>query len=346
MKVLEFLAAVLVLFNSSCVLAADKIITGQGLPENYTQVKVELDKKGPTLLFSDSPEMVYENGILYRDTVEGDVRVFFHHVNAMSVNKKIGVIVKNDKQLRPINYSFLKKGLGVDSWNYMYAGKTAQAVYFTEDYHEQGSLGFCTSKEILSGRGVLLEPGKLLVGTLDLHFDKPAEISVVMCDLKSDLESFNDNSPILPMDEHPLRGSFANADWYCKVKDTIVHRENNPYMMELASSEQCFAKGVDATTGLEAENYGNYGIVYTIDFEIAGKEDVKMYLNPLGGLFSGYGILENNDGKEIVAIPQEQLAIGDSYDDMLEIAALKPGKYKFIWSPPGASNLPIRLYWI
>ena len=33
--------------------------------------------EGPKLLFSDSPEMVYETGILYRDTLQGEGRLFF-----------------------------------------------------------------------------------------------------------------------------------------------------------------------------------------------------------------------------------------------------------------------------
>ena len=51
------------------------------VPEKYQDVDVRVLQNGPTLLFSDSPEMVYENGILYKDIVEGEGRVFFHHVN-------------------------------------------------------------------------------------------------------------------------------------------------------------------------------------------------------------------------------------------------------------------------
>ena len=34
-----------------------------------------------TLLFSDSPETVEEDGILYQDTVKGDARLLYYHVN-------------------------------------------------------------------------------------------------------------------------------------------------------------------------------------------------------------------------------------------------------------------------
>lgn len=346
MKLLTIAVVALAMFSSVCASAAERVISGAGLPENVIELKAEVQTSGPTLLFSDSPEMVYNNGILYRDTVEGDVRIFFHHVNAMSANKKLAVIIKNTKQLRPVEYTVTKKGIGTASWNYMYAGKTSQKEYFTaQNVSGQGKLGFCQSEELLTGYGAMLEPGKLLVGTIDLHLSRPAEISVVMCDLKSDLELFNDNGPVLPMDEHPLRGTFKQADWQHKIKTPLTAQIDKHYVLDLAGSEQGFAKGTDGTTGLAAENYGNYGVVYSVEFEVTGSEGVRMFLNPLGGLFSGYGILEHDGRQQLVGLPGEQLAIGDSYDDMLDLGKLSSGSYKFIWSPPGASNLPVRLYW-
>ena len=348
MKLKKYLAAAAaaLLLSVSGTAAAERLISGEGLPENCRQLQASVAKSGPLLLFSDSPEMVYQKGVLYRDVVEGDVRIFFHHVNAMDSNKKIAVLLKNNQGLRPSDYTVKKKGLGTPSWNYMYAGKTSQQEYFShEQQSESGSLGFSRSRELLTGQGMLLAPGKLLVGTIDLHLSRPVEISVLMCDLKNDLELFSSDASVLPMDEHPLRGSFQNADWQYNVKTPIAVNKQQPAMLELAVSCQGFAKGKDATTSLDAENYGNYGVMYDVNFEIGGTEKVKLLLNPLGGLFAGYGILEHNGSRQLLALPGSSLSIGDSYDDMLEVATLEPGKYKFIWSPPGASNLPVRLYW-
>ncbi len=349
MKLKQYLAAALtagLLLTAGGAEAAEHLVSGQGLPENCRELKATVAKSGPLLLFSDSPEMVYQKGVLYRDVVQGDVRIFFHHVNAMDSNKKIAVMLKNNQGLRPSEYTIKKKGLGAPSWNYMYAGKTSQQEYFAgQQPPESGTLGFSRSKELLTGTGMLLAPGKLLVGTVDLHLSRPVEISVIMCDLKNDLELFNSDAPVLPMDEHPLRGSFQEADWQYNIKEPIAVSREQPAMLELAASCQGFAKGTDATTSLPAENYGNYGIMYDVSFEIGGTEKVKLVLNPLGGLFAGYGMLEHNGSRQLLALPGNSLSIGDSYDDMLEVATLEPGKYKFIWSPPGASNLPVRLYW-
>lgn len=91
--------------------ASDELITGRGLPETYTEVTAQKTTSGSTLIFSDSPEMVYRNGVLYRDTVSGDVRIFFHHVNAMQTNKKLAVILSNE-QMRPVKYSVANNSIG------------------------------------------------------------------------------------------------------------------------------------------------------------------------------------------------------------------------------------------
>ncbi len=74
----------------------------QGVPD-YQELRAKVKAEGPKLLFSDSPEMVYETGILYRDTLQGEGRLFFHHVNGTSKLKKLAIIVKNNG-LRPVNF--------------------------------------------------------------------------------------------------------------------------------------------------------------------------------------------------------------------------------------------------
>ena len=325
---------------------ADELITGKGLPENYTEVKAAQTTSGSTLIFSDSPEMVYKNGVLYRDTVSGDVRIFFHHVNAMETNKKLAVILKNE-ELRPTDFKVINNSIGNAGWHYLKVGKESQQKYFSGSHQEiSGTLGFGDNVDLLTTNGYVLEPQQLLVGTIDLHTDKPVEISVVMCDENTNYELYNEYAPVQPMDEHPLRGTFNNADWSYNVAQPINTDNGGVYMLELASEEQGFARGKDGTTGLEAVNYGNYGVVYKVDFTISGTKPSALYLNPLGGLFAGYGVLKKAGEEKLIPLPQNKVAIGDSYDDLLKLGDLEPGTYSFIWSPPGASNLPIRLYWM
>lgn len=321
------------------------------VPTDYAQqeAKATLTMTGPKLLFSDSPETVYDNGILYRDKVQGDVRLFLHHVNGVSgTTKKLAVMLKNADSLRPVQYSITRRGEAGYSYDYLAAGKNSQKKYLLEDKQKPvaSKLGFGRSTELLTGRGVAMPSDKLYTETIDLHFDKPVEVSVLMCEAKSDLELFNDAAPILPMDEHPLRGTFEGADWNYKL-DKPIDRPSEALFMELASPSlpEGYAKGVDATTGLPAENYGNYGVIYNVDFAIKGEEPVTFIFNPIGGWFAGYGVLENKTKGErkLIGLTQNQTSVGDPEDEALDLGLLHAGEYRFTWSPPGASNLPVQV---
>lgn len=68
----------------------DQIVHGRMLP---IAMSAPLDTG--TLLFSDSPEYVTDDGILYGDKVTGDVRVYFYHVNQSNIPKKVVVMAYN-----------------------------------------------------------------------------------------------------------------------------------------------------------------------------------------------------------------------------------------------------------
>lgn len=320
------------------------------IPEDYAPKMVESSFKadGPTLLFSDSPETVYHNGILYRDKVQGNVRLFVHHVNGVAGDKKLSVMLKNADQLRPVNYKVTRVGEGAMAADYLRDGKNAQKMYFEakQQKEREGKLGFGRSCELLTGSGLILPTDKLYTAMIDLQLDRPTEISVLMCEPKSDLELYNESAAIQPMDEHPLRGTFANADWNYTLKKAIS-APSESLCLELATSEEGYVKGTDMTTGKAAEDYGNYGVVYKVNFAVTGKEPVSFIFNPIGGAFAGYGVLENKTKGEraLVALPAGQVSVGWNVEEAIDLGLLHAGEYSFIWSPPGASNLPIQLIW-
>ena len=320
--------------------------------ESFIEVQTERRTGGPALIFSDSPEMVYDKGVLYRDTVQGSVRLFFHHVNALNAgSKKLAVLLQNKDSLRPVNYKVTRLGLGSSSYNYLQEGKECQQHYFDDTYQKKlplpaGRLGFARSAELLTGRGFLLRADKLLTGTLDFFTDRPLQLSILLCEPQNALDLYSDTARVLPMDEHPLRGTFANADWEYNVKEPLRFAGGEQYSLCLASAGEGFAKGVDATTGAFAENYGNYGVMYKVNFTVDSQRPVRFLFNPLGGEFAGWGVLEDAQGRRtLLALPPGRLALGRTIEETIELARLKNGRYSFIWSPPGAGNLPVRLLW-
>ena len=92
------------------------------VPEKYQDVDVKVLQSGPTLLFSDSPEMVYENGILYKDIVEGEGRVFFHHVNGTKNTRKLAI------PLTHMPFSRRQKSVSVSFTCMMFCAQTAASA--------------------------------------------------------------------------------------------------------------------------------------------------------------------------------------------------------------------------
>lgn len=61
----------------------------------FASLPAVLEKESGTLLLSDSPEYVNQNGVLAGGTVNGTGRVYFYHVNEMDTPHRVGIVVEN-----------------------------------------------------------------------------------------------------------------------------------------------------------------------------------------------------------------------------------------------------------
>ena len=362
------------------------------VPENYQDVEVQVIQSGPTLLFSDSPEMVYENGILYKDVVEGEGRVFFHHVNGAKNTKRLAVLMRPVNQRTTITWGC--RGIGdPDKWYYVSARK-GQTRYFNDykelwtkarknetkekrdkrkknskgkdslpDYSFYGkvtdmpltTLAKGEYVEVLSQErnmeyaGARLKPEQLLTGMFDFHANHPVEIVIMMCDTKEDVGKFSQEAAVLPMDEHPLRGTYQHADLTYVVKKPVQMKWFQAKALCMADSEDSyFLMGTDRMTGKQTQNHGNYGVIYHVFYSVAGEHPIQLGINPWGGEFHGAGMMISEDRPEVITIPGKSAFFGkgDEVDDVfLHSPNHKRKDVEFIWSPPGASNLPIRAFW-
>jgi hypothetical protein len=126
---------------------------------------------GPKLIFSDSPEMVGKIGIMYRDTVSGPVRLFFHHVNDTRTDKRLAVLLRRTT-IRPTAVSMGRNGISRPNEDWLAAGKEAQSKYYRSVPNGR-KLVLDGPRDILNnGRGYILHPQELVTGIVDLNFDK------------------------------------------------------------------------------------------------------------------------------------------------------------------------------
>lgn len=362
------------------------------VPEKYQDVEVKVLQSGPTLLFSDSPEMVYENGILYKDTVEGDGRVFFHHVNGTKQTRKLAILMRPVKQRTTITWGC--RGIGDPDEDYFISARKGQKRYFNDykDFWNKArkqelaekrdkrtrkakgdgkspdysfyrkvadlpltSLAQGEYVEVLSQArnmkqaGARLKPEQLLTGMFDFHASHPVEIVIMMCNPKEDIETFSQQAAVLPMDEHPLRGTYQHADLTYIVKKPLQMKWYQARALCMADSEdRYFLQGTDRMTGKPTENHGNYGVIYHLLYSVAGEHPVQLGINPWGGEFYGAGLMIKEEKAEVLNIPGKShfFGKGDEVDDIfLHLPNHKRKDAEFIWSPPGASNLPIRAFW-
>ncbi|SFT85613.1 hypothetical protein SAMN02910356_02440 [Selenomonas sp. GACV-9] len=321
---------------------------------------------GGTLLFSDSPEYVTQDGVLYRDTVTGDARVFYYHLNNTDVPKKVVVVLQN--KYDGINVIKLTRGgSSAPSQDYLYVGKTTQMNYFAKGMDDTFVLTRNMGRLLQDQMNTtLVKPGELVAGMYDFHAAQPVEVSVLMMAEDADPLAAARDLPVLPKDEMRLRGTFAGMNRELTVKHIYDPETDGVRYFRVADDERDkFRDGIDATDGSKVRNVGNYGIVYRINIPTRGKKPVQYYLSPLGGVYAGAMLAVSDPaGKKLLPVPAkpffgdkipaaseplpfalgegaEVLAYGTEVADLGVYPSDRP--VYFLYSPPGASNLPVNI---
>ena len=238
-----------------------------GVPA-YEEVKGTITHDGPKLIFSDSPEMVGKIGIMYRDTVEGPVRLFFHHVNDTSTDKRLAVLLRRTT-LRPSLVTLGKNGISRPNEDWLEAGKEAQERYYSST--PNGRKFFLSGpRDILNnGKGYILHPQELVTGIVDLNFERPVEVSFIMMPVDADPRVSAEVYSILPPDEggHVLRVLFEGADVHVTLPDAFDTDKGTIWGLELADdNKDPYVRGIDVTRNEPVVNYGNYGVMYDVNF--------------------------------------------------------------------------------
>lgn len=326
------------------------------------RLPVNVTDTGGTLIFSDSPEYVRKNGILYTDTVSGDARILFYHLNDTGVRKKLAVIVENTA-FEENKIEITRGGFSAPGKNFMSVGKSTQLMYMENNFHDTLKLKSQERKLFQAEMNdVIINPGNLVYGVYDFHASKPVRIFVLMYPQTADPLDFLNIAEILPKDSQKLRGTFKRMNRILTLKkDYDPKVDGIGYVLICDNATDFFKHGIDATDGSEVVNYGNYGINYTLDFRTKAK--TRFCLSPLGGLYAGAVRFSHGKKSGTIATPEGRIYFGDKtpsepphvqkareeglsiLTNQTEISELGvySGKVSFEYSPPGASNLPVNI---
>ena len=326
------------------------------------RLEVDTFDTGGTLLFSDSPEYVKENGILYTDIVEGDVRLLFYHLNESSVNKRIAVVVENvsDK----FNTVDITRGaMSEPSADFLKVGKSVQTGYMEKNFHSSIYMLKGDRKLLVDDiNEYLIKPGQLVYGVYDFYAAHSVRVSVLMYPQTADPLEFVQWAKVLPKDEQRLRGTYSNMNRTLTATKIYDPEEDGiMYIMLADDVNDLYKTGIDSTDNSEVKNFGNYGVNYTIN--IKTKAPTKIALTPLGGVYAGAMRVNYNGESKMIPTPAGRTYFGDKtpkepesvkkareeglslLTTSTELADLGiyEGEVSFEYSPPGASNLPVHI---
>lgn len=345
-KKLVLMLVVLWLLTDSQIQAAKYGLQGVDV-EDLPEWTVIANSDATKLLLSDSPEMVSEDGILYQDQIEGNARLFFYHVNAARDAKRMDVVIEN-KGSKTANITIKRYGLEGPGYNWIAVGKTALQSYLTGSQSYQIHVppkGIKTLSPQISKVAVL--SNMLINGIFDLTADSPVTVKVMMMPVLEDSDVFATQAKVLPPDPVYLRGTFSGANRHVVPIKEYDPQEHGVVAITLADNrEDPYLRGKDAVNGAAVLNYGNYGVVYQIDFPSKSGGRFACYLVPRGGEYAGaIGIQNPGVYWSPLATPQDRLSFGSNKnEDFSFLGTFDSGEpLSFTFSPPGASNLPVKI---
>ena len=359
----KFFVAVAAMATAVLSLITNVATAAINLPSSVMhKLEVYSQDSGGTLIFSDSPEYVRQNGILYTDTVSGEARILFYHLNDSGIRKRFAIIFENTTKEEAV-VEITRGGLSTPNRNYFSVGKIVQTMYMEDDFKDRIELDRYERKVYQPDeKYFLLRPGQLIHGVCDFTANKPVRVYLMMYPEVADPLQFLDRAEILPKDEHRLRGTFKQMNRTLTLKRPYdSERDGLGYVLIGDNISDRFKRGIDATDGSEVINYGNYGINYTLNFRM--KFPTRFCLCPLGGQYAGAMRYKYGENSGVIQVPVHRLYFGDNMPpetaavafaraeglalmtrgtELSELGNYR-GQVSFEYSPPGASNLPVSI---
>ncbi|OAB44125.1 copper amine oxidase N-terminal domain-containing protein [Paenibacillus glacialis] len=308
------------------------------------QVPYMMTSEPTTLIRSNSPETVYSEGVLYRETTSGAARFMVHHVNAVGKDVKMYVIATN-KNAVPTTVNIEDSGFAGPNIYATLVGKLSVERYFQSmkngSAKQDVTLAPGESKIIFNELNeTKLKPMEVISLLADVYSDDPVQYSVIMIDVSKEALSSLPWLQDLGRDGVHNRGTYPDATRLVEYNDVVGTK---PERISLGDNKgDPNLTGLDGMTGLPESNLGNFGVMYKVNMNRVAPNTLITF-NPRGGEYSGM-VLVNG---EIVAVPEGNGASGSLATPNDTSVLYRTGNFEQrveIWftAAPG-SNLPINL---
>ncbi|WP_314585230.1 stalk domain-containing protein [Paenibacillus terrigena] len=293
-----------------------------------------------TLLRSNSPESLSTEGIVFRDTIQGEARFLVHHKNISNQNLKVYVVVTNPGTM-PTNVTVKDVGFAGPNEYESLTGKSSVERYFKS--LNSGSLGQTTT----------LQPGetKVIFTELSAQAMKPGHVVSLMGDVSSDSEvtyqvaavaSNKDILKTLPSltllnrDNIHIRGTYENANRLIELNQVIGDK---PSRISLAdNNDDLYLNGIDNTNGMPSINMGNYGVMYTIRLNHVAPNTLIAF-NPRGGIYKGIFVVNG----QMTEAPSNGTLVNSNDASVVYRTGSAEESVTILFTPVSGSNLPVSM---
>lgn len=312
---------------------------GSKIP-TWNKVQYRVSSEATTLIRSNSPETVYNDGIVYRETAFGDTRFMVHHKNLTGRNVKMYVVATNTS-LWPATLTLKNSGFGgpLDI-------PTATGKKSVENYYSSLLLGRPFNNVILKPgesmpiltelSNVTMKPGQVVSLLSDVFSDYALQYDIVMLDANKNVLQSLPFLNFLDRDGVHNRGTYPNATRIMEVDEVLGTSPSRLLLGDKTDDPNLI--GMDALTGTEASNSGNFGVVYKIKLNHVAPNTLITF-NPRGGKYQG-PLLVNG---QIVQAPTTGTIDAPNQSSVVYRTGDFEQTVEIMFSAASGSNLPVNL---
>lgn len=291
--------------------------------------------EGPSypLLFSDSPEVPAQSGVLYQDSLSGRARLLAYHLNGLGRPARLYVMARN-LESRPVEVRSERLGETAPTRIEGILGQVTLLEYFASGGGTVLNLlpgqtaAVYASPTLSAGSGVNVMQDLITSGRVELTF-------LMLEDALPPTAQVMQQLPYLRPDGKHVRGTFPGA-----VRSLRVNLSALPARIVIGDGRVDPAlTGTDALTGQSVRLSGNYGVLY--DLEVNGASGTAVALSPRGGLYRGAMNVQDGPITQTIKLPRTGNALKP--DEPVLLWRPQSDRLNIDFVPSSGSNLPISL---
>jgi len=300
-----------------------------------------------TITRTNSPEKLLGPAIDYTDTLSGKVRFNVHKQNGAQQELELHLIVTNENSetayIDVNNYAAAGPATYVTT-----SGKTAVKRYLQQlldnEPAQQIALLPGQSYDLFDDGSKPLKTNqtRTIFAEYTVPEDLPLKFTLIVTEKDADPIAV---LPTLQQSEHDtkhVRGTFAHGNRMITA-DKVLGANGADKLILGDKGEKAYdqlLQGIDAITGEAVTNWGNGGVLYKLQLEVA--PNTAIVLNPRGGHYGGSFIV--ND--KVVELLSNSIIQGPSEAGFLHRTGNKQESVTLMFLVSPGSNMPLNLLFL